>query len=107
MAIKRLAKRSGKRSEEMLVLGRSSDPFYVGSKDQCAKAEWARGLFDLHGTSRPVHIRRLHYFALAQPQHIKPDGTIYTNTTANWRFLLGACKYARYLNLLPYDLFVD
>ncbi len=91
----------------MLVLQRASDPFYVGSKNQCAIAEWARDLFYLHGTSRPVHIRRLHYFALAQPQHIRPNGNIYTNTTSSWRFLLQACKCARYLNILPYDLFID
>ena len=107
MAIKRLAKKTGKRPEELLVLQRASDPFYVGSKDQYAKAEWARGLFNLHGTSRPVHIRRLHYFALAQPQHKRPDGNVYANTTSDWRFLLQACKCSRYLNILPYDLFID
>ena len=57
--------------------------------------------------TQPVHLRRLHYFALTQPQHRKPDGLIYTNTYANWKFLTYAFKFARYLKLLPYDAFVD
>ena len=105
--IKHLAARKGRRAKDLLVLDERNDPFYVGSKTQYANAEWARELYGLLSPSGPVHIRRLHYFALAQPQHRKPNGRVYCNTTADWKFLICACKFARYLNLLPYEAFVD
>ncbi len=106
-AIKRLAQKEGQRAKDMLVLDAFNDPFYVGSNSQCTSAEWVRQLYLLLRPKRQVHIRRLHYFALTQPQHRKPNGRIYTNTEANWKFLKCACKFARYLNLLPYDAFRD
>ena len=106
-AIKQLATKKGQRVKDLLVLSEFNDPFYVGSKTQYANAEWARELYLLLRPKRTVHIRRLHYFALTQPQHRKPNGRIYTNTEANWKFLTCACKFARYLNLLPYDAFID
>lgn len=105
--IKHLAARKGRRAKDLLVLDERNDPFYVGSRAQYANAEWARELYRLLAPKGPVHIRRLHYFALAQPQHRKPNGTVYSNTTANWKFLICACKFARYLKLLPYEGFVD
>lgn len=89
------------------MLDERNDPFYVGSKAQYANAEWAKELYHLLSPKQPVHVRRLHYFALAQPKHRKPNGTVYSNTTADWKFLICACKFARYLNLLPYEAFVD
>jgi len=91
----------------MLVMDEFNDPFYVGSRAQRTSAEWVRQLYLLLRPKRTVHIRRLHYFALTQPQHQKPNGRIYTNTEANWKFLKCACKFARYLKLLPYDAFSD
>ncbi len=84
-----------------------NDPFYVGSKSQQSSAEWARELYLLLRPKQTVHVRRLHYFALTQPQHRKPNGRVYTNTEADWKYLKCACKFARYLNLLPYDVFSD
>ncbi len=106
-AIKQLATKKGRRAKDMLVMDEFNDPFYVGSETQCTSAEWARQLYLLLRPKRTVHIRRLHYFALTQPQHRKPNGRIYANTEANWKFLKCACKFARYLNLLPYDAFSD
>ncbi len=106
-AIKILAKKIGKKPKDLLVLAQYNDPFYVGSKTQYANAEWATILYHLLGIKTPVHIRRLHYFALTQPQHRKPNGSIYKNTNADWKFLGYACKFARYLGLLSYDNFVD
>ncbi len=106
-AIKILAKKIGKKPKDLLVLAQYNDPFYVGSKTQYANAEWATILYHLLGIKTPVHIRRLHYFALTQPQHRKPNGSIYKNTNADWKFMGYACKFARYLGLLSYDNFVD
>lgn len=106
-AIKSLAKKIGRKPKDLLVLAQYNDPFYVGSKTQYANAEWAAVLYNLLAIKTPVHIRRLHYFALTQPQHRKPNGSIYKNTNADWKFLGYACKFARYLGLLSYDNFVD
>ncbi len=106
-AIKQLATKTGKKAKDMLVLTQVNDPFYIGSKSHYAAAEWARKLYVIMNRPRKVHIRRLHYFALAQPQHVKPNGQVYQNTSSDWKFLCDACKYARYLQILPYDIFVD
>jgi hypothetical protein len=106
-AIKQLATKIGRKPKDMLVLTQVNDPFYIGSETQYVAAEWARKLYELMGKPRKVHIRRLHYFALTQPQHKKPNGQIYKNTSADWKFLCDACKFARYLQVLPYDIFVD
>jgi hypothetical protein len=106
-AIKQLAAKKGQRAKDMLVLAQHNDPFYVGSDTQLAGAEWAKKLYRLLGQKRNVHLRRLHYFALTQPGHRKPDGRIYTNTAANWKFLHDSFKFARYLGLLGYDVFID
>ena len=106
-AIKHMATKHNQRPEKFLDLDRRNDPFYIGSKTQYANAEWAKQLYSILDPGRPIHTRRLHYFALTQPQHRKPKGGIYTNTNADWKFLCCACKFARYLDLLPYDGFVD
>lgn len=85
-----------------------NDPFYIGSATQHTAAQWARKLYLLlPPQSQKIHIRRLHYFALTQPQHTKPGGQVYLNTSADWKFLCNACKFARYLEILPYDAFID
>jgi hypothetical protein len=106
-AIKQLATKIGKKPKDMLVLTQVNDPFYIGSKTQYAAAEWARRLYELMNKPPKVHIRRMHYFALTQPQHRKPNRQVYQNTSADWKFLCDACKFARYLQVLPYDIFVD
>jgi hypothetical protein len=106
-AIKQLATKTGKRAKDMLVLTQVNDPFYIGSKAQHTAAEWARRLYWIMKRPKKVHIRRLHYFALTQPQHIKPNGQVYKNTSSDWKFLCDACKFARYLQILPYDIFID
>ena len=106
-AIKQLAAKKGQRAKDMLVLAQYNDPFYVGSDTQLAGAKWAEKLYYMLGQKRDVHLRRLHYIALTQLWHRKPDGRIYTNTAANWKFLHDSFKFARYLGLLAYDVFVD
>jgi len=70
-AIKQLAAKKGQRVKDMLVLAQYNDPFYVGSDTQLAGAEWAEKLFCMLGQERNVHLRRLHYFALTQPRHLR------------------------------------
>ncbi len=106
-AIKQLAAKNGRKAKDLLVLTRLNDPFYIGSQSQYTGAEWAAKLYNLLMPTGLVHLRRLHYFALTQPNHRKPDGRIYTNTTANWKYLIDTCKFARYLGLLDYDAFTD
>jgi len=101
-AIRHLAARTGQRPKDMIVMNEFNDPFYIGSETQYIAAYWAKQLYLLLGTNQKIHIRRLHYFALTQPLHKKPNGQIYCNTKADWKFLCNATKFARYLEILPF-----
>jgi len=106
--IKQLAKEQGKSVNDLLVMAPQNDPFYTGSKAQVRDAEWVSSLYhDVLESPRDVHIRRIHYGLVARSDIQKPDGAIYENTEKDWCYLENACKYARYLNLIPAENFVD
>lgn len=106
--IKRLAKENNIKVNDLLVLAPQNDPFYTGSKAQIRDAEWIAGLyFDVLGAPRDVHIRRIHYSLVSRGDILKPNGAVYENTQRDWNYLENACKYARYLDLIPADDFVD
>ena len=69
-----------------------------------ADANWVTKLVKLYDR-QPIHLRRLHYFALACKTITKPDGQPYSNTIDDYDFLINACLQARYLNLLAHESF--
>ncbi len=106
--IKRLAKEHKMKVNDLLVLAPQNDPFYTGSKAQVRDAEWIAGLyFTVLGAPRDVHIRRIHYGLVSRNDILKPNGMVYENTQNDWHYLERACKYARYLDLIPADNFID
>lgn len=105
--IKRLAKDHKMKVNDLLALAPQNDPFYTGSKAQIRDAEWVADLYsNVLDSPRDVHIRRIHY-RLISDDTPKPDGTLYQNTQNDWQYLVNACKYARYLDLIPADNFID
>jgi hypothetical protein len=107
-AIKQLAKENKQRINNYLVLSPQNDPFYAGSEAQRRDAEWVSKLYhDLLGSPEDVHIRRIHYSIVARGNVLKPNGMVYENTEKDWYYLENACKYARYLDLIPVSRFVD
>lgn len=76
------------------------------NKNMYAWAQWATDLCAKYHRSR-IMIRQLHYFALLQKDILKPDGNIYKNCGDDLFSLKTACRLARRMNLLPYDIFVS
>jgi hypothetical protein len=88
--------------------GEVHDPFYVGRPAQRATAEWFASLWERFGFKRGTHLRRVHYALVSQdPPPSLPDGTAYLNTKTAWKTLGKASKAARYLGLVPLDVFED
>lgn len=106
--IKKEARQRGGTIEDLCALAPKNDPFYVGTPAQRAKAQWFADLWEQYEYSTGVHLRRVHYQVDAQdPAVLWPDGKPYENTENNWKYLCDAGKWARYLELVPYNAFVD
>ena len=70
-------------------------------------AQWAADLTAACPKTTGVSTRLLHYLAVSEPQHKKPDGTVYANTLSDCNFLRNACEHAQYLGLVPYQILAD
>ncbi len=106
--IKQMAKETGQRVTDLIVLAPQNDPFYTGTPNDCALAEWFAGLWHAFGYTRGVHIRRVHYQIVSQnPPVLLPNGVPYENTVECWDILNLASKAARYLGLVDPASFHD
>jgi len=106
--IKQLAKEQKKTVYDLLALAPGNDPFYVGQPMQKEWAYWLHELWQKLGLREGVHLRRIHYQLVSQdPPLLTPSGKLYENTDTCWDQLCKASKWARYLDLIPIDAFVD
>src|SRR5947209_17167611 len=106
--IKQLAKLSGQRVTDLIVLAPQKDPFYSGTPNDWALAQWFAGLWNAFGYTNRVHIRRVHYQIISQnPPVALPNGKVYENTEECWGLLNLASKAARYLGLVDPGAFTD
>jgi hypothetical protein len=106
-AIKHLAKHYGVTIPELLVLARQNDPFFAGAPAPRARAEWFYSLWQAFGFGEGVHLRRIHYQLVSQPDPRRHDGKPYENTDNGWNYLCDASKAARYLGLVDAQRFAD
>lgn len=107
-SIKETAKELGLRVNDLLVLARQNDPFYVGTPSQREAAAWFAEHWQKFGFVEGVHLRRIHYRLISQEEPVlMPNGKRYENTEGCWKFLNDASKWARYLNLVDAGAFVD
>lgn len=107
-SIKTLAAESGMRVTDLLALAPQNDPFYTGRPAEVEAAQWFFILFRQFGYTNGVHLRRIHYQIVSQsPPIAMPNGETYENTENCWDFLNNAAKWARYLDLVPAEIFVD
>jgi hypothetical protein len=84
--IKQLAKTSGQRVTDLIVLAPQNDPFYSGTPNDWALAEWFAELWRAFGYTNRVHIRRVHYQIVSQnPPVCLPNGKLYENTEESVR----------------------
>lgn len=68
--IKTLKKRTGINISDLLVLAPNNDPFYAGQPAQQAQAQWFAHLWERFNFARGVHLRRIHYLLVSQPEPI-------------------------------------
>ena len=106
--IKAEAKERGISIKDLCALSPGNDPFYTGRPSEIAQAEWFHTQWNALGFDSGVHLRRMHYALVSQSPPIpRHDGRPYENTQRCWDYLCSAGKYARYLNLVSPDSFVD
>lgn len=106
--LKELARATGCRVADLLVLSQGNDPFYAGAPARRQRGEWFAEVWHRFGFRHGAHLRRIHYVLISQEEPLRwPDGTPYQNTLGNWSHLIGASLSARYLRLIPDGVLVD
>lgn len=91
---------------DLLVAARGNDPYSFGTPTHYRDAEWFRAMVEDIGPRQGMHLRGLHYQIMSR-ESLKPDGSTYRNTDADWRYLTMASKAARILGLVDPLMFVD
>jgi len=104
--IKQVAKQNGVSVNDLIVLAPQNDPFYTGTKTDVELGNWFASVWQRIGDSR-AHVRRVHYWLVAQGNATFPNGRPYENTVECWDALNMASKAARYLNLVDPEAFND
>jgi hypothetical protein len=99
------AERAGLSPRDLLVLSPGHDPFHE-SKTIRREAEWFRDQVKLLKPEGEVHSRGMYYRCLAA-KILLPDGTEFEGSKKNADLIDTACKYARYLGLVPFERIVD
>jgi hypothetical protein len=64
--IKQLARQTGQRVTDLIPLAPQNDPFYTGTPNDWALAEWFAALWQAFRYTNKVHIRRVHYQIVSQ-----------------------------------------
>lgn len=82
---------------DLIVLAPQNDPFYVGTPTDLAQAQWFADVWQRAGYGSGVHLRRVHYWCVSQPDMAMHNGNPYENTDRCWKYLCQASKVARYL----------
>ena len=95
------------RKSDLMVLSSGKDPFGIDTPIGHALGRWLRVRLNLHAPGRIIHLRGIHYL-LVGVQAIKPDGTRYENTKADYFWLNDrVAKAARWLRYIGFDDIVD
>src|SRR5207237_7766064 len=83
--IKQLAKTTGQRVTDLIVLAPQNDPFYTGTPNDWALAEWFAQRWQAFGYTSGVHTRRVHYHIVSQDPPVRlPNGLAYAHRMEAW-----------------------
>jgi len=107
-AHKEMAKQLGIRlnsANELIVLAKVNDPFYMGVPGQIQHARWFAGLLEQYGLQLGAHNRRVHYRNLTGG--FRPNGDEYENTPNCIHELGQASNAARILGFIDPEDMVD
>jgi putative DNA primase/helicase len=106
-AIRALAKSLRRPATTLIALSRANDPFWIRPQRRKG-AEWFARIWRRFDFGDGVHLRRIHYVLVSTAKPVRLwDGKPYQNTTSCWDALCLTSRDARYLDLVPADLFVD
>lgn len=124
--LREIADRGKINASDLIVMGSSNDPYYVGTDNQVRFAEWfARYWNDPEWNVEHKHMRGLHYRLqsfgnIKLPRKVKitdkdSNGNVvrtyytgvYLNKLGCWKFLTEPAKHARILGLVDPHEFVD
>lgn len=95
---------TGSSLKSVTVLAPQNDPFRVDTDAGHRDAAWMRDMMAELRLTGPRHLRGLHYAFIGQP---KPNGKPYSNTDADWQWLAGPAKAARWLGYVPFEQIID
>jgi hypothetical protein len=93
---------------ELTVLAPQRDPYRLDTPAMHRDGRWLAEQIARLAVKKVIHLRGLHYVLVAAADAIKPDGTPYVNSDADWTWLSeGAAKVARWLGYIPFDRVID
>jgi hypothetical protein len=97
----------GTDTKSWLVLSGPNDPYALDTPANHANGAWLRDVMASLGDRR-LHDRGVHYLLVSGGARVaKPNGEIYTNTEANWTWLLRVINGARWLGYVRFDQISD
>jgi hypothetical protein len=104
LALNRVKRNRGLSLKELTVLAIQHDPFRLDTPANHVYGKWVADAIEDLGITE-IHNRGLHYTVLGR---IKPDGTPYTSTWDDWKWLSEkALKAARWLKKIPFEQITD
>lgn len=89
------------------ALTAGNDPFMVQQDFRLEAAHWFKELYDRLKISAGIHIRRIFYLLVSQPDLVRLNGERFENTVECANHLGEAVRDARYLGLIEADAFID
>jgi hypothetical protein len=105
--LKELAKKLRRPLDTLYALSASNDPLMV---DQAFRVEGAQWFIELYGRLKiraGIHIRRIFYQLVSQPNLLRSNGKRFENTVECSNKLIDVVRDARYRELIPAGSIID
>lgn len=103
--LEKLAAEYGGTAKDWAIMSPKSDPFLMDTDTNHIAGQWLKDMLDSNAIVI-IHDRGVHY-VLATAGMIKPNGDPYTNTDANWNWLVGVINAARWLGYIDFQQITD
>jgi hypothetical protein len=105
--LKVLGKELRRPLQTLHVLTAGNDPWMVEQDFRVEAVQWFFALYKRLKISTGVHIRRIFYSLVSQPDLMRLNGERFENSVECANHLGDAVRDARYLGLIPADAFID
>src|SRR5258708_11090827 len=105
--LKALAEKLRRPLRTLHAMTAGNDPWMVQQPFRSEAAYWFVDLYERLKISAGIHIRRIFYLLVSQPDLMRLNGEPFENTVECANHLGDAARDARYLGLIPVDAFID